>query len=168
MNCEAISRELIAYLDHRASSAERQRVEDHLAGCVACQARAEEFRKLWNALDEVPAIEPSFGFDARVRQRIAVEPRPRWFTWFVPQPRLALSAALLVALAILLARAPSRHAGTTATVASTQQEDFNAIKDLGVLEDYDVVTKLDALSELPPGCCAAARAIRAGAEHQPQ
>lgn len=150
MNCEDISKELIAYLDHRASSAERQSVEEHLAGCAACQMRAEEFRKLWSVLDEVPAIEPSFGFDARVRQRIAAEPRPKWFAWFVPQLRLALSAALLIALAILVAKVPSRHPGTAGTTASTQQEDFNAIKDLGVLEDYDVVTKLDALSELPP------------------
>jgi hypothetical protein len=35
-------------------------------------------------------------------------------------------------------------------VAAIQQEDFNAIKDLGVLENYDVVTKMDALSELAP------------------
>ena len=150
MNCKQISKALISYLDQRASSAERQRVEEHLAGCAACQARAEEFRKLWSALDEVPAVEPSFGFDARVRQRIAAEPRPRWFAGLVPQPRLALAAALLVALCVLVAKVPHRHPGVPGTLASTQQEDFNAIEDLGVLEDYDVVTKLDALSELPP------------------
>jgi anti-sigma factor RsiW len=150
MNCEDISKGLIAYLDHRASSAERQIVEEHLAGCAACRTRAEEFRKLRGVLDEAPAIEPSFGFDARVRQRIAAEPQRRWFLSFVPQPRLAVSAALLVALAILVARAPSRHSGMAGTVAPSQQGDFNAIKDLGVLEDYDVVTKLDVLSELPP------------------
>jgi anti-sigma factor RsiW len=150
MKCEEISKELIAYLDHRANSAERQSVEEHLAGCAACRTRTEEFRKLWGVLDEMPAIEPSFGFDARVRQRIAAEPRRSWFAWFVPQPRLALSAALLVALAILVAKLPASHPGVAGTAASAQQEDFNAIKDLGVLEDYDVVTKLDALSELPP------------------
>ncbi len=150
MKCEEISKELIAYLDRRASAAERRTVEDHLAGCAACQTRAEEFRKLWNMLDEVPAVEPSLGFDARVRQRIAAEPRRSWFSWIVPQPRLALSAALLVALAVLVAKVPFRHAGVQGTQAAVQQEDFNAIKDLGVLEDYDVVTKLDVLSELPP------------------
>jgi len=150
MKCEEISRELIAYLDHRASSIERRIVEEHLASCAACQTRAEEFRKLWSVMDEVPAVEPSLGFDARVRQRIAPEPRCSWFAWIVPQPRLALSATLLVALAILVAKVPFRHPGVPGTPAAIQQEDFNAIKDLGVLEDYDVVTKLDALSELPP------------------
>src|SRR5277367_3659452 len=97
MKCEEVSKELIAYLDRRANSAERLEVEDHLAGCAACRTRAEEFRKVWNVLDEVPVQEPSLGFDARIRQRIADEPRPGWFQWFVPQPRLALSMALLVA-----------------------------------------------------------------------
>jgi len=151
MKCEEISQEQwLAYLDGRASSSERRRVEEHLAGCALCQARAEEFRKLWGALEEVPAIEPSLGFDARVRQRVAAEPRQRWFAWLAPWPRLALSAAVLAALAVvMLVKLPSRHSGPSGTAAVMKQEDFNAIKDLGVLENYDVVTNLDALSELP-------------------
>ena len=97
MKCENISKELIAYLDRRANSAERSMVEEHLAECAACQARAEEFRKLWSVMDEMPVIEPSLGFDARVRQRVAAEPRERWFGWLVPQPRLAFSMAFLLA-----------------------------------------------------------------------
>jgi hypothetical protein len=34
-------------------------------------------------------------------------------------------------------------------VAGTEQQDFEAIKDLGVLENYDVLSKFDALSEVP-------------------
>ena len=75
MKCEEVSKELIAYLDRRANSAERREVEEHLAGCAACRTRAEEFRRVWSVLDELPAIEPSFGFDARVRQRVAAEPQ---------------------------------------------------------------------------------------------
>ena len=99
MKCEEVSKELIAYLERRANSAERREVEEHLAGCAACRTRAEEFRALWSVLDEVPAIEPSFGFDARVRQRVAAEPQPE-LVWVVRAASrgLALSAALLVAL----------------------------------------------------------------------
>jgi len=145
MKCEDISNELIAYLDRRANSAERRAVEDHLAGCAACRERAEEFRALWGALDGMPVIEPSPGFDARVRQRVTAEPRPGWFAWLVPQPRLAFSLAMLLALGVWMARLPNR-AGYG---APTEQEDFNAIKDLGVLENYEVLMKFDALSELP-------------------
>jgi anti-sigma factor RsiW len=150
MKCEDVSKELIAYLDRRANSAERMEVEDHLASCAACRTRAEEFRKVWNVLDEMPIEEPSLGFDARIRQRIAGEPRPGWFRWFVPQPRLALSMALLVALCVWVSRLP-RDYSTTATMpaAVTEQQQFQVIENLGVLENYDVLSKFDALSELP-------------------
>lgn len=152
MKCEEVSSELVAYLDRRMDSAERHEIEEHLANCAACRTRADEFRQLWNVMDEVPAIEPSFGFDARVRQRVAAEPRRRWFNWVVPQPRLALAAVLLIALTVWVAKLPPSNPGMTgpaATTGSTEQ-DFNAIKNLGVLENYDVVTKMDALSELVP------------------
>jgi anti-sigma factor RsiW len=152
MKCEKVSQELIGYLDGRMDPAGRRETEEHLAGCAICRQRAEEFRRTWSVLDEVPAIEPSFGFDARVRQRIAAEPRRGWLAWFAPQARLAFSAVLLIALTVWVAKRPASNSGalrTAGTTASTEQ-DFNAIKDLGVLENYDVVTKMDALSELVP------------------
>lgn len=149
MKCENISKELVAYLDRRASSAERRMVEEHLAECATCHARAEEFRKLWSVMDEMPVIEPSPGFDARVRQRVAAEPGRNWLGWLVPQPRMAFSVAFLLLLSVWIARLPNQTT-IVAPAASVQQEDFNAIKDLGVLENYDVVTKMDALSELAP------------------
>lgn len=152
MKCEDVSKELIAYLDGRANSAERRKMDDHLAGCAACRTRAEEMRKVSMLLGELPAIEPSFGFDARVRQRVAAEPRRSWFERFVPVPRPAFAVALLIALTVLVAKLPSNHPSvvTNATADAQQQEDFNAIKNLGVLENYDVVTKMDVLSELAP------------------
>lgn len=148
MKCEDVSKELIAYLDRRANSAERTQVEEHLGGCVECRTRAEDFRRLWSVMDEVPAIEPSFGFDARVRARVAAEPRPRWFGWLVPQPRLAFAMAMLLAVGVWMAKLPPTVVDNP-TAMKTQ--DFEAIKDLGVLENYDVLTKFDALSELPTG-----------------
>jgi len=150
MKCEDVAKELIAYLDRRANSAEQMEVEDHLANCAARRTRAEEFRKVWNVLDEMPIQEPSLGFDARIRQRIADEPRPGWFRWFVPQRRLAISMALLVALCVWISRLP-RDYSTTATMPApvTEQQQYQVIENLGVLENYDVLSKFDALSELP-------------------
>jgi len=150
MKCEKVSQELIAYLDGRMDSAGRRETEEHLAGCAICRQRAEEFRRVWSAMDEVPAIEPSFGFDARVRQRIAAEPRHGWFAWFAPQVRLAFSAVLLIALTVWVAKRPTGNSAALRTAGTTTEQDFNAIQDLGVLENYDVVTKMDALSELVP------------------
>jgi len=146
MKCADVSLELIAYLDRRANSAERREVENHLAACSACRARAEEFRNLWNVLDEVPNLEPSFTFDARLRTRVAEEPRSNWLAWLVPQPRLALSIAMLVALSVWI----GRQLPPPVDAEANAKQQFEMIKDLGVLENYDVLTKLDALSELTP------------------
>jgi anti-sigma factor RsiW len=148
MKCEQVSNELMAYVDGRISAAARRSVEEHLAGCSACRTRANEFRKVWSVLDEAPAIEPSFGFDARLRQRIAAEPRRARFFGFVPQPRLALSMALLAAMLVLVVKLPIGNPVTQPQTAAVQQQDFNAIQNLNVLENYDVVTKLGALSDL--------------------
>jgi anti-sigma factor RsiW len=154
MNCGDVQRSLVAYLDRRADSAERREFEAHLSACKDCRGRAEQFRALWGVLDEMPVIEPSFAFDARVRQRVAAEPQRRWFTWLVPQPRLVAATALLAVLAVWIAKPgpANRDEATTVNVAQEQgqQEDFETIKNLNVLENFDVVTSMDALSQLTP------------------
>jgi anti-sigma factor RsiW len=148
MKCEDVSKELIPYLDRRANSALRMEVEDHLATCAVCHARAEEFRRIWTTLDDAPLVEPSLNFDAAVRAKIAAEPGPRWFRLLVPQPRLAFSMALLLALSLWVAKfSPTARQEDAAAIKA---QDFEAVKDLGVLENYDVLSNLDALSELAP------------------
>jgi predicted anti-sigma-YlaC factor YlaD len=149
MKCEEVSKDLIAYLDRRINSGDRAEIERHLSICAGCHTRAEDFRKLWGALDEVPMLEPTLAFDARVRARIAAEPGPRWFRWLAPQSRLAFSVALLLALSVWMVKLP-------AGPARGGEADFEAVKDLGVLENYDVLTKFDALSELAPVAAAPA------------
>jgi anti-sigma factor RsiW len=149
MKCEEVSKELIAYLDRRANSAERRDVEEHLLACGSCRTRAAEFRKLWSVLDEVPVDEPSFGFDARLRQRIAAEPKPRWFQWLVPQPRLAFSMALLLALSVWIAKLPPPKNSSSFASAPSEDEQFQMIEHLGVLENYDLLSKSDVLAEVP-------------------
>jgi anti-sigma factor RsiW len=147
MKCEDVEMELMAYMDGRAKPADQIQVEEHLAGCATCRTRVAEFRGVWGVLDEMPGVEPSFGFDARVRARVAAEPRPRpWFGFFL-EPRLAVAAVLLVAMTVWVARIPTnRSVSTPAVAVVSQQEDFNAIKDLGVLENLDVLTTFDSLS----------------------
>ena len=142
MNCEQISAEFISYLDGRAGADERRKVEAHLETCAACRARADEFDRVWHALDADPGIEPSLGFDARLRARIAAEPQPGRWAWLFPRPALAM--ALLLAMSLWIGRLPSEGP------VAKSDEDFHMIKDLRVLEDYDVLSNFEALSELPP------------------
>ncbi len=153
--CAAIEGQLVEYLDGRARPAERHAMEEHLAACAACRARAEEFRSLWGVMDDLPSISPSPAFDASLRARIAAEPPRRTFWDWLPSPRLAFAVTALVALSVWMSSMP-RVMPNLPPVAQTAQaakvaaeQDFGMIRDLPVLENYDVVSKFDVLSELP-------------------
>jgi anti-sigma factor RsiW len=153
MSCEKLGGSLIAYMDGRASLAERKSVEAHLAACGACRARTEEFRGVWTLLDELPATTPSLQFDARLRERMAKVSWSRF--WLIPQPRVALSLAALVVMAVWISVRPSTIVEKSQPYAQVQsesvgtEEDFHVVKDLPVLENYDVLESFEALSALP-------------------
>jgi len=154
MSCTGMKEKLVEYLDGRAKPAERRAVEKHISSCAECRIRAEEFRMLWTALDDVPVVAPSPSFDARLRARIAAEParRPYFWSW-LPSPRLAFAVAALVAMSVWVSHMPRVTSDQPAIDASvshvTEEADFRMIRDLPVLENYDVLSSFDALSELP-------------------
>jgi anti-sigma factor RsiW len=153
MNCGHTEKRLISYLDGKLTVAERRQFEAHVAVCAACRERAEGFRSVWDVLDELPALEPSPAFDSSVRARVQQEPRAGFWSWIMPSPRLAFAATALLVASIWLssfqpARLPNTHPLTGAAIQNNEAE-FGMIKDLPVLEDYDVLTSFDALSELP-------------------
>ncbi|HEY1471828.1 MAG TPA: zf-HC2 domain-containing protein [Candidatus Acidoferrum sp.] len=145
MSCEKMEGRILAYVDGRLKESERSDVEKHLAACAPCGLRAEEFRAVSGLLDELPVIEPSPAFDARVRALVAAEPvKSSWWTWLRVPPRVAFAAsALLVASLIFGYRSrvmePPIHV-----------DDAQMMQDLPVLEDHDVLTNFEPLKELPP------------------
>ena len=153
--CTALESKLVEYLDGRAQPAERHAVEQHLAGCASCRTRAEEFRALSTVLDDLPLISPSPSFDSALRARIAAEPARRGFWSWMPSPRLAFAVTVLVAISVWLSSTPHKITNPPVAVAVNQvtqvpaESDFGMIRDLPVLENFDVVSKFDALSELP-------------------
>jgi anti-sigma factor RsiW len=159
MRCTGMEDKLVEYLDGRARPTERRAVEEHLSSCAECRVRAEEFRALWSALDDLPVLSPSPAFDASLRARIAAEPAPRhfWNSWsWLPSPRLAFAVTALVVMSVWLSsmsRVPTNQATAETAAAQAPQSsgdsDFRMIRDLPVLENYDVISQFDALTELP-------------------
>ncbi len=150
MSCERMEDQLIPYLEGRSTQAERRDVEAHLAVCGACRTRAEEFRLLWGMLDEMPMQEPSTAFDGRLRERIAAEPRrPRIWAWLAPSPRFAFAISLLLILSVWVSSLPPAPPSPNPPAAITSEAEFRMIKDLPVLENYDVLANFEVLSELP-------------------
>lgn len=153
--CTAIENKLVEYLDGRARPAERRAVEEHLSGCASCQTRAEEFRMVWGTLEDLPEIAPSRGFDASLRARIAAEPVRRNFWDWMPSTRFAFAITALVVLSVWLSsrprvgKTPAEPASAIQADKASAEKDFGMIRDLPELENYDVISKFDALSELP-------------------
>jgi hypothetical protein len=131
---------ILGYIDGRLKESERLEMEKHLSTCAACQMRVTEFRAVSGLLDELPVIEPSPAFDARVRARVAAEPaKQSWWASFLPAPRVAFAASMLLLAMVWLGM---RNDNPTINV--------NNADDLAVLENYDVLSNFSPLSELPP------------------
>jgi anti-sigma factor RsiW len=149
MSCTKMNERILPYLDGRLKNGERRRVEEHLAVCVACRLHVQEFRAVTSLLGELPEIEPSLTFDARVRARVAAEPVKRgWLAWLTPSPRAAFAASMLLVATVWIASRPPDIPVVDEGLNSPDAE-IQMMKDLPVLEDYDVISNFEPLSELP-------------------
>jgi anti-sigma factor RsiW len=144
MSCSRIESRILPYVDGRLKASEQREVEKHLADCAACRVRVNEFRAVSGLLDELPQIEPSGAFDARVRSRVAAEPvKQSWWAWFAPSPRVAFAASMLLLATVWIGARQGRP------VAQSPAADEQIASDLPVLENYDVLSNFEALSDLP-------------------
>jgi anti-sigma factor RsiW len=143
MSCNRIESRILPYVDGRLKVSEQREVEAHIAACPACRVRVNEFRAVAGLLDELPEIEPSGAFDARVRARVAAEPARRsWWAWLAPSPRVAFAASMLLLATIWV--------GSRPTVVTPSVEDENQVaNDLPVLENFDVLSNFEPLNDLP-------------------
>ena len=148
MSCGRMEKQMMPYVDGRLKISEQREVEAHLAACPGCRLRVNEFRAVSGLLDELPLIEPSSAFDARVRARVAAEPvKQSWWAEFLPSPRAVLAASMLVLATIWISSRPVTQVNNTTGAGSTAQAiDPN---DLPVLENYDVLANFEPLTELP-------------------
>ena len=149
MSCGRMEKQMLPYVDGRLKVSEQREVEAHLADCAACRLRVNEFRAVSGLLDELPQIEPSGAFDARVRARVAAEPvKQSWWTVFMPSPRAALAASMLLLATIWIGSRPGPTVpGNPANVAVNPSNiDPN---DLPVLENYDILANFEPLEDLP-------------------
>ena len=138
MSCGRMEKKILGYVDGRLKEGERLEMEKHLSACGACQLRVNEFRAVHVLLDELPMIEPSAAFDVRVHARVAAEPaKQSWWAWFTPSPRAALAASMLLLAAVWV----GSHSGPSQLPIDQA--------DIPVLENYDVISSFEPLTELP-------------------
>jgi anti-sigma factor RsiW len=137
---------ILPYVDGRLKAGEMKEMEAHLKTCAACELRVNEFRALSGLLDELPQIEPSGAFDARVRARVAAEPvKQSWWSVFAPSPRVAFAASMLLLATVWFGAVPNETVPQQQGAIADQE---SVVSDLPVLENFDVLSSFDALSDL--------------------
>src|SRR5258708_10476106 len=108
MSCGRMEKQMMPYVDGRLKISEQREVEAHLAACTGCRLRVNEFRAVSGLLDELPLIEPSSAFDARVRARVAAEPGNQiWWAEFLPAPRAVPAPSMLARATFWVTSRPS-------------------------------------------------------------
>jgi len=134
---------ILGYVDGRLKESERLEVEKHISTCATCELRVNEFRAVSGFLDELPQIVPSPAFDVRVRALVAAEPvKQSWWAWFAPSPRVALAASMLLLATVWVGTRPPGSVVNPATEAEINQN-------MPVLENYDVLSNFEPLTDLP-------------------
>jgi anti-sigma factor RsiW len=147
MSCNRMESRILPYVDGRLKNGEMKEMEAHLKTCAACQLRVNEFRAVSGLLDELPQIEPSGAFDARVRARVAAEPvKQSWWSVFAPSPRVAFAASMLLLAMVWFGARPN---DSLAPPNGAVDQEAQVMSDLPVLENFDVLSNFDALSDLP-------------------
>jgi anti-sigma factor RsiW len=147
MSCNRMESRILPYVDGRLKAGEMKEMEAHLKSCAACELRVNEFRAVSSLLDEMPQIEPSGAFDARVRARVAAEPvKQSWWSVFAPSPRVAFAASMLLLATVWFGSRPNEPLGPT---NNGVEQEAQVVSDLPVLENFDVLSNFDALSDLP-------------------
>lgn len=148
MSCAKMESRILGYVDGRLRESERLDAEKHLATCAACRLRVNEFRAVSGLLDELPVVEPSPSFDARVHALVAAEPvKQDWWAWLRVSPRVAFVASMLLVAALWIGfyqRSP-----VIPPEFNQQEADAQMMQDLPVLEDHDTLTNFEPLKDLP-------------------
>ncbi len=151
-NCAALESKLVEYLDGKARPPERHAVEAHLAQCDSCRLRAQEFRALWERARRPPRQFPLLpAFDASpCGPASPLNPRPVAFGTGCHRrgwPLRLRHTHRLIGLAFLDAPHYNESRGVVSQASQVSAEsDFGMIRDLPVLDNFDVVSKFDALS----------------------
>jgi len=97
MNCHDSKQLIMEYLDGELAPAEKQRLDEHLAGCEACRAELAEQERVIRSVRTLPRVAAPAGLDAKVVARIAREnsPASRWHQWMFRYGAMAASILIV-------------------------------------------------------------------------
>ena len=138
--------DLVPYLRGELPPAERERVARHLDECPDCRQDTDQLRELLGELSRSIAEPPAVNwarYRAELREKLEAR-RGRRAWWWQPVP-LAMATSLAGALLFIAVWGVGRQVPTAGNPVSF--EEAAIASHLGLLEQYQVVERLDLLEE---------------------
>jgi len=139
--------DLVPYLRGELPPADRERVARHLEECPDCRQDTEQLRDLLGQLSRSIAQPPGVNwahYRAELREKLEAR-RERRVLWRRPAP-LVLAASTAGALLLLVAVWSGRETSTGADPFTVEEAAIG--RQLGLLQEYQVVERLDLLEDL--------------------
>lgn len=99
MDCNAIEKKLIFYLEGNLGEEESRQISQHLLGCNSCKEKLHYLEKSFGMLDSWKNAEAKPYLYTRIQARVSAvnqEPQTTTVRWILPTP--ALAAVLVVGL----------------------------------------------------------------------
>lgn len=70
MNCNEVRDNLSLYIDDELNDVEKRLMDEHLKNCTECSKELDEYKKIIQALSELPDEEPPAGYCKRLHQKL--------------------------------------------------------------------------------------------------
>ena len=143
--------DLVPFLRGELNAAERERVQQHLDGCVSCResmsALAATMTRVSTRLEELPTPEWSaYRRELRLKLASRAEAQSRWWRPAVVWASIATAGVGAAALALTIAMRPSSNPSAPGVDELAIEQPADAV-DVGLLRDYAVVERLDLLED---------------------
>lgn len=72
MNCNEVKDNLSLYIDDELSEDEKKSMDEHFKACPDCSRELEEYKKIIQALKELPDEEPPAGYCKRLKEKLLI------------------------------------------------------------------------------------------------
>ena len=141
MNCQKYKNQFDDRLDGRLDAACAQAFDAHTVGCPACRSAWQQYRAVWDIVNQQRGVTPSFGFAQRTLRRLQAVPETVAVRfWQLPVFRWATAVSLLMVIGLSGVLIHQR-------VENRQRVEAYAAAHHDRLEDFDVIASLDVVED---------------------
>ena len=121
MRCREFKSNHVGYIDDLLSAADMSEMRRHLAACPKCATLDTRIRRSLLVVRNLPRIEPSADFFARLNEALkqAPAPEPRLRPFAAAAAVTAVTAALAAAVYFAMAISPQQNSAPAAPAATT-------------------------------------------------